>query len=167
MASTKINTYHCLCSTLLLATTHTLSSLPRRSSSGSTGLDNALILPLPASPPTFEESSENNDDLPAEGYTILLGLNRDSRPTLIRREDGFEKRYLFKCERCKAVAGYEILGEREEMDTDGDGRANAEYQGRAMYLLPGGMMSTEIMKKGGKIGEEEVDVRNARVAVFE
>src|SRR5277367_6278495 len=40
----QINTYHCICTTLLLATTHTLSSLPHRAEPA---LDKALILALP------------------------------------------------------------------------------------------------------------------------
>ncbi|TVY58105.1 hypothetical protein LSUE1_G009078, partial [Lachnellula suecica] len=95
----KINTYHCLCSSLLLASTHTLSTLPRRSIIS--GLDSSLILPLPATPPSFSELEQQ--DMPAEGYTMILGMNKDSKTTIVRREDGFEKRMLWRCARCRVV----------------------------------------------------------------
>src|SRR5436305_6227496 len=56
----QINTYHCICSTLLLATTHNLSLLPRRAEPA---LDKAFILPLPpASRRTGETAGRGEDD---------------------------------------------------------------------------------------------------------
>ncbi|KAH6666273.1 hypothetical protein B0J14DRAFT_678240 [Halenospora varia] len=175
----QIQTYHCICSTLLLATTHTLSSLPRRSTN-SGGLDAAIILPLPSSPPDLssnlngEAEQKDGPDMPSSGYTITLGINKDAKPVIVRREDGFEKRQLWRCERCRAVVGYELAhtgaaqgGEKMDMDVEVEG-----YKGTVMYVLPGGVMSTDVMiqsgKEGGrKIGEGDVDIRSGGPAVFE
>ncbi|KAF4613373.1 hypothetical protein G7Y89_g15514 [Cudoniella acicularis] len=192
----KIQTYHCICSTLLLATTHILSTLPRRSTT-SGGLDAAYILPLPSSPPTFslptedeqENEKEQNQDLPTEGYTILLPSLQPTthadgtpKPVIVRREDGFEKRILYRCARCRVVVGYELLSSptsvlpSEKMDIDsgsGSGGEGKEYKGEIIYILPGGLMSSEVMlsagKEGGgrKVTEESVDIKVAGLGVFE
>src|SRR5450432_3935847 len=102
MAAPQINTYHCLCTSLLLATTHTLSSLPRRAPPS---LDSAIIVPLPpapqpstSSPPSEPEGEDDSDEddgsrskpkeyeqkqRPELGYTLLLSTTLDRRPTLI------------------------------------------------------------------------------------
>ncbi|KKZ60369.1 hypothetical protein EMCG_04884 [[Emmonsia] crescens] len=42
-------------------------------------------------------------------YTILLSTTiPDRKPTMIRREDGFEKRLLLRCGRCRVVMGYAL-----------------------------------------------------------
>jgi hypothetical protein len=146
--SPPIKTYHCLCSTLLLSTTHNLTSLPRRSSSNEGGLDAAIILPLPPSPPTSE--------LKQEGYTTLLSQPRDSTPIIIRREDGFEKRHLLKCQRCNLIYGYEIAGEKGTSNED-----MAGYTGPVIYLLLGGLIETSVMVKGEKPADESLDIRRA------
>jgi hypothetical protein len=190
----QINTYHCLCTSLLLSTTHTLSSLPIRQSNNSVS-DNAIILPLPSSPPSLSSSQSQTNNgkapesnsvhtIPPAGYSILLGLQADSKTTIIRREDGFEKRVLYKCGRCGVVVGYGIASETpsEEMDMD-NGQENAGteevYKGKILYILPGGVMSTEVMSKGGaypggeggterKIGENDLDIVGRKgVGVFE
>jgi hypothetical protein len=202
-----IQTYHCICTSLLLASTHTLSSLPRRQ--GST-LDTAIILPVPSSPPgqdldqdhslsrsasperaEAEADDEDEDsrsaaqgltkdgenDLPPQGYTILLSLTPDRKATVIRREDGFERRLLWRCGRCRLVVGYEIEG-ADSMDVDDQGKGKElEWKGKVLYLLPGGIMSTELMMNGRKegngkgifgVGEEDVDICVGKgVGVFE
>jgi hypothetical protein len=147
----NVQTYHCICASLLLATTHTLSTLPRRAAPS---LDAAIILPLPSSPPSFSSAeggeageSEADEDIPAEGYSMLLGMIQDTKPMIIRREDGFEKRLAFRCSRCSVVVGYEILGAEK---TAGEGHA-----GRIVYLLPAGTVSTEVMARGGTDGNGE------------
>ncbi|RDL38874.1 uncharacterized protein BP5553_03214 [Venustampulla echinocandica] len=181
--SPTIHNYHCICNSLLLSSTHTLSTLPRRSTSPNAGLDSALILPLPlpSSPTPFstEEAEAGSDvaDMPQEGYSIVLGMTRDSanKPTLLRREDGFEKRVLWRCGRCRIVVGYELLpslgavtgqgeaGERMDVDDAGidegkgkEGGRREEYRGKVLYILPGGLMSTDFMMEG-KLGEADVD----------
>lgn len=165
-----INTYHCICTSLLLASTHLLSSLPRRTQSQSNdsgAQDSAIILPLPSSPP-------EGDQLPPEGYTLLLGLDKDPKATVVRRQDGFEKRKLHRCARCRLVVGYELPdqtrggNEDVEMDgTTGKGKEREEeYMGKLLYILPGGVMSTEAMMTERKVGEDDVVVGKG-IQVFE
>ncbi|KAF7595288.1 hypothetical protein BBP40_006788, partial [Aspergillus hancockii] len=92
-----VQTYHCrFCNHLLLATTRDITSLPRRQDPAK---DKALILPLPSSPTLDNEdettgsSSEKTKSRPQKHYTILLSTTvPDRKATLVRREDGFEKR---------------------------------------------------------------------------
>ncbi|RFU26378.1 hypothetical protein B7463_g9970, partial [Scytalidium lignicola] len=185
-APPKINTYHCLCSSLLLTSTHTLSSLPRRS-----GLDKAIILPLSTKPPILnavprspspspsnpEENEVPSDkkptfdipqDLPPAGFSMLIHMRADKKPIVIRREDGFEKRLLWRCGRCRLVVGYQIPaegGEPMDVDSSGKGRSGEDEEEeeerdlKVVYLLPGGLMSTDaIAKKDIRIPDAEVEV---------
>lgn len=74
------------------------------------------------------------------------------------------------------VVAYEIatvnaLGAGEEMDIDGgkgkEKEGEGEYKGKVLYVLNGGLMSTEVMMKGRKIVEEDVEIGKNEVAVFE
>lgn len=76
---------------------------------------------------------------------MLLGMVQDTKPMIIRREDGFERRLAYRCSRCAVTVGYEILS--TERTEDGEG-----YAGKIIYLLPAGMVSTEIMTRGGVDG---------------
>jgi hypothetical protein len=215
MAAPTIHTYHCLCNTLLLATTHPLASLPRRAPPS---LDSAIILPLPPAPKRTASSSpdeqaqrdddddddDEEDDTPSNanptdptatasassraktpempelGYTLLLSTAPDRRPTIIRRSDGFEKRYLLRCGRCRLVVGYELdeehfaamdSGAGGAMDVDqGQGAKFKAESTKVIYLLPGGIMGTEAMAAGKKINEQDVLLRGdnrAAVAAWE
>jgi hypothetical protein len=59
---------------------------------------------------------------------------------------GFEKRYLQKCGRCGVVVGYQLDGEQF---ADG-GRGKRED---VLYVLPGGVMTTEEMVEGKDMGK--------------
>ncbi|KAI9704774.1 MAG: hypothetical protein M1836_006554 [Candelina mexicana] len=192
MAAPTIQTYHCLCTHLVLASTHSLTSLPHRSSPG---LDKALILPLPP-PPQSTSDSESSDSegtpeaegppsqeiLPRKkkakrtkdnelGYSLILAMTLDRKPVVVRREDGFEKRYLWRCGRCRLVVGYQLDdihytttstagvgkegdGKRGVGDQEGKGKGRA----KVVYLLPGGLLTTEDMKAGKVPGKEEVEL---------
>lgn len=117
MPNSNIKTYHCICTTLVLATPYDLRELPTRRSPAT---DQALILPL-AGDGILESRLHN--------------VTSERNPVIIRREDGFEKRLLVKCERCQLLIGYQI--EDTEPATD------------AIYLLPGGLSATEEMKRSG------------------
>lgn len=92
-------------------------------------------------------------------YTIPLAtLVPDSTPIIIRREDGFEKRVLLRCGRCRVVVGYKLCdaaGGTEE-DVDGEGEDDDDTFGlskprkgeRAIYLLPGSIVVTEDLDVG-------------------
>ncbi|KAG9241184.1 hypothetical protein BJ878DRAFT_428679 [Calycina marina] len=138
----QLHTYHCICSTLLLASTHELSILPRRSNESS--LDHAIILPLSSRPSLF-------------GTTTLQNLTPDKNTTIIRKEDGFERRLLWKCTRCMSVVGYEICDAEDVVLGEFiEGEDGGEWKGRILYVLPGGVRTTEGM--GRKIGEADVEL---------
>jgi hypothetical protein len=103
-------------------------------------------------------------DMPAEGYSLLLGMNQDKKVVIVRREDGFEKRLLWRCMRCRLVVGYENTGsESAGLGKDGEG-----HEGKVVYLLPNGILGTDVMVKGKKIGEEDVELGEGRgVGVWE
>jgi hypothetical protein len=149
-----------------------------------------MILPLPSTPPSLTTDTLqlapdlsprlDNEDLPQEGYSLLLGLIPEKKVTIVRREDGFEKRVLYRCSRCRLVGGYELLNsnsnsnsqsDTEAMEIDGGekgkGRGREGYDGKVIYLLPAGIMSTSFMMRedGKKVREEDVGIGG--VGVFE
>ncbi|GAQ39831.1 uncharacterized protein AtWU_07970 [Aspergillus tubingensis] len=141
-----VQTHHCrFCNHLLLATTRSIPSLPRRKSPAK---DGAIILPLPRDNSTDDEQSKQQQ----KHYTILLSTTiPDRKHTLVRREDGFEKRLFLRCGRCRVVMGY-FLDEvhfggmtstnREGGDGEGDGEGE---KARVVYLLPGALVETGVM----------------------
>lgn len=163
----KIHTYHCLCSTFLLATPYTLTSLPRRALPS---LDRAHILPLPAlsrsiqpapAPAPFTGENGNEGDLISvdkggeevqDGTTksneahfpsLLAPSLRPARKLIIvRREDGFERRRVYRCGRCGLTIGYEM-----ETETAPTGAVGKGVEGKVIYLLEGGLVATEDMGK--------------------
>jgi hypothetical protein len=207
----SINTYHCLCAHLVLASTFDLAKLPHRASPG---LDNAIILPYPPPPQSGDESHDSDpgseeendeaaenaettvqslslaeqgsDDAPTSsvsmpppavptvanskekgkerksrvdtsslGFTALLSLSLDRKPCIVNREDGFEKRHLFRCQRCRLVVGYQL--DDVHFSTKGkDGQERTDSEGRVVYILPGGLMSTEEMEGGKVFNEKEI-----------
>jgi len=201
MTTPKIYTYHCLCTHLILASTHTLSSLPVRRAPG---LDKAIIVPLP--PPPRHSSPENSEDEGSDaedqgnteaqrskgktqrsgkdnetkdlGYTLLLSTARDRRPCIISRADGFEKRYLWRCGRCRLIIGYQLDDAQYasssnpsassnlstnatttamatlNVDGEEDGREDKGRGRELVYIFPGGLMTTEEMLAGEEGGGE-------------
>ncbi|KAF7890263.1 hypothetical protein EAF00_008578 [Botryotinia globosa] len=206
MSSPKINTYHCAyCTNLLLATTHTISTLPKRKGTG----DGSFILPVSGVVPEFrgekerdgdamdvtrdgiseedgegrEEERENGREdvkdgdewvsLPTYGYTNLLSLTKPNKQVIIRKEDGFEKRGVWKCGRCAVAVGYEVWvegsgsgsgsGKGKEVEGEGEG----EFEGKILYLLRGSLMSTAVMRSGKKVLEGDAEVLGTGVGVWE
>lgn len=168
----QIHTQHCrFCNHLLLATTRNIPTLPRRSGEGK---DNALILPLErtneseleAELEAEAQSTSNSNFNSTQGQaqtgktrqssnhtTLLLATTiPDRRATLIRREDGIEKRVLLRCGRCRVVVGY-YLDEVHYATAVTGGQEEGERP-RAVYLLPGSLVGTEGMGGEG-VGEGE------------
>ncbi|KAK6496505.1 hypothetical protein TWF481_002521 [Arthrobotrys musiformis] len=89
--------------------------------------------------PLLEEEPEPKD------YTLLLSSIRDRRPCVIRREDGFEKRLLWRCGRCRLIFGYQIYDESLEELSKGGGdephkeRKSLSNKNYYVYILPGGL----------------------------
>lgn len=117
-------------------------------------------------------NNKNEDDGKEQAhYTIPLStLVPDPKPIIVRREDGFEKRVLLKCGRCRVVVGYEIDSgldsgvhdedqdqdedededeqfnedaDEEQLDEYGKRRKRRNKHDRAIYLLPGSIVATE------------------------
>lgn len=145
LANHNAHTYHCICSQTILATTTPLSKFSRRSGSA---LDKAHIVPLLTSPSVSGENDEqfemNKQLLVSElsQCAIVVGAVLDPKAIIIRREDGFEKRYLQRCGRCGLVVGYHLDSSQYD-GTKGSGREDG-----VVYILPGSLMSTEDMSEG-------------------
>jgi hypothetical protein len=132
MSSTEktIHTYHCICTQLVLASTTTLESLKTRTS------DSSYILPLPDLSSTSKTSH----------YASLSNTITDNKPTVIRLEDGFEKRYFHKCGRCELSIAYSLDKSQFE-----DTKTSSGVREDVAFLIPGGLVSTEDMKSGKDI----------------
>jgi hypothetical protein len=165
----KILTQHCrFCNHLLLATTRTLNTLPRRTGESK---DKAIILPLEAK--TLAQEPDTNADSATTNVkhtTVLLSTTiPDRRATLIRREDGIEKRILLRCGRCRVVVGYYLdkvhwgrdTASKAKVEVEGDegegeGENVEEERPPAVYILPGAVVETgEMGEKSGGVGEME------------
>ncbi len=133
--STPVRTYHCLCSTLILTTTHDLQTLPQRQEPVQ---DAALILAPPVDI-TRQDAITTQAEHVASSF--LHNVVPERKPVIIRREDGFEKRTSFRCTRCKVVLGYSL----DEAHWESTERAS-----RPVYLLPGGLLSTAEMVDGNR-----------------
>jgi len=147
------HTYHCLCSELVLSSSQTISQYARRAGDG---LDKAHIVPLlrpldeaEGDGNVHQQESEHREGSPladpADGVALLLNTTLDRKAIVVRREDGFEKRYMQRCRRCRLVIGYQldksqydgfpVFGRREDV----------------VYVLPGAVMSTEEMSQSKNI----------------
>ena len=127
-----MTTYHCVCSNLLLFLPPplTLSSLARRKPPV---LDRACIITLP-------------DHLePSKTDPRVLNSTLDAKPIIVRREDGFEKRRLRRCDRCGCAWAYELSGAAQTEDAkDGGGKGAGK---RVLYVLADGLITTEEIQK--------------------
>jgi len=119
------NTYHCMCTTFLLATIYQVDALPTRKESK----DGAIILPL-SRPGTVEADA-----------AALHNVIADRKTIVVRRKDGLEKRTLLRCGRCNLVVGYKLDGSQFEDSAVADS---------VVYILPGALVSTADMKSGRK-----------------
>ncbi|KAG9672606.1 hypothetical protein KCU95_g14181, partial [Aureobasidium melanogenum] len=134
-----VHTYHCICTQLVLASTSTLESLKTRTS------DSSQILPLPDLSSTSSTSH----------CASLANTTTDVKPTVIRCEDGFEKRYFHKCGRCELNVAYSLDKSQFE-----DTKTSLGPREDVVFLIPGGLMSTEDMKAG-----KDMDAEIAKVGV--
>ncbi|KAI5840909.1 hypothetical protein BZA05DRAFT_413716 [Tricharina praecox] len=157
MTTPRVHTYHCTaCSHLLLASTHNFKTLPTRRGPG---LDSATIVPMPPPPKTpkpasAEDSGDEDDDAAAEaaGYTLLLALlRRDRAPKVVTREDGFEKRAIWRCGRCKVIVAY-MLDESQYKGVNGKKPAKGS-EGGFLYVLPGALTESGLLGEGQELLE--------------
>ena len=126
----SVITYHCLCTHLVMATNITLANMPKRQvDAAATSTTGSLATTL-----------------------TMPGLSTDDKAMILKLEDGFEKRYPVRCSRCGLMAGYQ-LDKSQFAGTEEKTGPNAEV----LYVLPGGLMTTEEMR-GGKDMEREIGV---------
>lgn len=78
---------------------------------------------------------------------LSSSTHTDEEAVVLKLEDGFEKRYAMRCGRCDLQVGYML--DRASFDEASSGR-----KGDVVYLLPGGLMSTEEMKQGKDMSNE-------------
>ncbi len=133
----SITTYHCLCTELVLATATSLSTLPKRECDGS------FICKL----------SSGKDMRPNESI-ITSAVTIDDTPLVLNLEDGFEKRYPALCSRCGLMLGYQLDWCQWGVTKEGDGRRTD-----VVYVIPGGLLSTEDVASGKKPSERDVEVK--------
>lgn len=119
----------------------------------------------PAATPTLQ--TREKDD-----YTLILSLTKDRTAQIITREDGFEKRWIWRCGRCRIISGYQLddahfdppgpTGASETMDEKEKKRSDRKRK-RYLYILPGAVLPTEEL--GRELKEKEVDVLGGDIVV--
>ena len=105
------------------------------------------------------EDKKNKSDTTATSkskhYTILLSTTAaDRKPIIIRRSDGFEKRLLVRCGRCKVVLGY-VLDEVHFGKVSGEGQDGGNSAPEVIYVLPGAVKKTGELEKEVRVENEE------------
>lgn len=130
-------------------------------------------------PPKLTNKQREKDD-----YTLILSLSKDRSAKIITREDGFEKRWIWRCGRCRLVTGYQlddahfaqgpnssthpntlvtagVMGEDVGAGVDNDRsekekRRMERKRKRYLYILPGAVLPTEEL--GREVTKKEVDI---------
>ena len=96
---------------------------------------------IPAQSSTAREGPEGSTAEGNEGleflYSLLLNTTLDRKPVVVRREDGFEKRWVRRCGRCRTGVGYGL-----------------EEKASVVYLFEEGLVETKVLREKGKREEE-------------
>lgn len=125
-----MHTYHCICNELVAAVRGSLEDVPIRSK------DKTAICPL------------SSATIAAKGSLVLSSsAHVEDEAIVLKLEDGFEKRFAVRCGRCDLQIGYML----DEASFD---EARSGRKGDVVYLLPGGLMTTEEMKEGKDMSKE-------------
>lgn len=130
-AAANILTYHCLCTQLSLATTSPLEDLPKRQS-------DATVI-----------ATVGDFSSPTRPSLTLQALSADAKATVLKLDDGFEKRYAVRCTRCGLAAGYH-LDKSQFAGTETESGPRTDV----LYVLPGGLMTTGEMREGRSMEAE-------------
>lgn len=126
-----VNVYHCLCTQISVATATPLKELPKRQSDGS----------------AIAEVGDFGSS--AKATMQLQNTKAESQPVVLKLDDGFEKRYSVNCTRCGLMTGYHLDKSQYENTTNESG-PNTDV----LYLLPGGLITTEEMQSGKDMEKE-------------
>lgn len=80
---------------------------------------------------------------------MLHSLKETSNAIMVRREDGFEKRYPSRCTRCNLVVAYHLDWSQFATDEQSEQiRNQKERRDDVLYVLPGSVLTTEKMRAG-------------------
>lgn len=126
-----VTVYHCICTQIVAGTTTPLQQLPKRQVDGTAITTSGTF--GGASKPTLS----------------VQGLSTDSTAVVLKLEDGFEKRYAVRCDRCGLTAGYR-LDKSQFIGSENETGPNEDV----LYVLQGGLMTTEEMRGGKDMGKE-------------
>ena len=167
----RLKAYHCLCSTHILTTPYEIDRLPRRAAPS---MDQARILHLPnnrtaqgsrggqlreqattstatqaatsSTPPAGRGVSNEGGTRSTVWRPSLLSpsLRPQRKPHIIRREDGYEKRRLWRCAHCSLGIGYEVVDDRDDDQLTESG----DPQGRTLCLLEDALVDGETLLPG-------------------
>ena len=153
----ELKSYHCICSNFVLITPFDVSRLPCRADPG---LDRALILPMSAPAQGSEDVAPREADQALNEQLRDLGFEHltygdsifestlvDRKPIMIRRGDGFEKRWGRRCSHCRTTIGYALRSEGNEGPGD---RSDAK---KVAYLLDDALMETEQLQRDMHISQ--------------
>jgi hypothetical protein len=88
-------------------------------------------------------------DSAARPSLTMQALSVDGEPTVLKLDDGFEKRYAVRCNRCGLAAGYQL----DKSHISGSESASGP-RGDVVYILPGGLLTTEEMREGRSMEAE-------------
>lgn len=96
--------------------------------------------------------TKKRKDAHTRGYlpSLLLPALRPARKlTLVQREDGYERRRVWRCGRCGLAIGYEVENAESGKGRDGE---DEEETVRVMFVLEEGLVLTERMLGGAGKG---------------
>lgn len=148
--SLSVQTYHCICSNLVIASSFPLDK--RRK------LDGSIILPRPRVSQRLAAAAglEAPEELGGDDYEELSSLQQDvtmlistmptagQAPLLIRSDEGIEKRYPLRCGRCKITLGYQLDWHQYEEDSTRGSQTGKRED--VVYLLEDSVLSSDRMK---------------------
>ena len=92
-----------------------------------------------------EEEEGEEEEKGHLGYSLIISTHLAPKSVIVRREDGFEKRRLVRCGRCRTVVGYQLDVVHYADKSEG-------ARGRLLYLLPRALVTTEEMRRGDRAG---------------
>ncbi|KAK2734204.1 hypothetical protein FQN57_001858 [Myotisia sp. PD_48] len=103
--------------------------------------------------------SRSSSSSSSKHSTILLSTTTpDRKPIILRRSDGFEKRLLVRCGRCKVVLGYVLDEVHFKKGNDSSEHQTtesiAEKEPDILYVLPGALAETHELDKEVHVGRE-------------
>ena len=79
--------------------------------------------------------------------SLIHRLRPARKAVVVQREDGWERRRVWRCGRCAVGVGYELEGVEDGTGVEKEGSENKRL--KVMYLLEEGLVETGRMMAGG------------------